>query len=120
MLGMHVDETLPWSVHVNMLCSSLTRVIGAFWRIHTILDYRAKVLYYNSYILPKLTYCISIWGPNVAISLINKLYIIQKRAVRIIFNTGIDTPSQFLFLNANCYISINWYFTAKLCLYLKF
>ena len=100
MLGMHVDETLSWSVHVNMLCSSLTRVIGAFWRIHTFLDYRAKMLYYNSYILPKLTYCISVWGPNVATSLINKLYIIQKRAVRIIFNTGIDTPSQFLFLNA--------------------
>ena len=31
MLGMHVDETLSWSVHVNMLCSSLTRVIGAFF-----------------------------------------------------------------------------------------
>ena len=30
MLGMHVDETLSLSVHVNMLCSSLTRVIGAF------------------------------------------------------------------------------------------
>ena len=100
MLGMHVDETISWSVHVNMLCSSLTRVIGAFWRIHTFLDYRVKVLYYNSYILSKLTYCISIWGPNLATSLINKLYIIQKRAVRIIFNTGIDTPSQFLFLNA--------------------
>ena len=97
---MHIDENLSWSVHINNMCTNLAQILAAFWRMHQYLDFKTKMLYYNSYILPKLMYCINVWGPNASTVLLNKLHIIQKRAVRIVFNTCRDAHTSSLFLNA--------------------
>ena len=67
-------ETLSCSFHVNMLCSSLTRVLGDF-------DFAQDYLLY--------------WGPNVATSLMNKLFVIRKKLSELTLTLVIYTFSKF-------------------------
>ena len=51
---------------------------------------------YNSLVLPHLNYCNYIWG-NTYKSHLMKLYIFQKRAIRIITKSHVHSPSKPLF-----------------------
>ena len=60
------------------------------------LSYDMKIMYYNSFIVSRMDYCICIWG-GASVKLINKLYKIQKRAARIILCDHFETSSKELF-----------------------
>ena len=62
LLGIIIDEHLTWKLHINNLCSTLSCTIAAFWKINKYLDFNAKVLYYNGYILSRLLYSANVWS----------------------------------------------------------
>ena len=66
------------------------------YRIGKFLDFKSKTLFYNSYVLPRIDYCLSIWGDAPSDSL-SKLFRLQKRAARIVLNGNKDTPSIYMF-----------------------
>ena len=66
------------------------------WRNRQILPFSSRLLFYNSYILSKIDYCLPIWG-NSAKNGLDKIWRLQKRAVRIVCNVPYDTPSSDLF-----------------------
>ena len=49
------------------------------------LSIKSLKLLYNAFILPNLSYCITIWG-NTYKSNINRFIILQNRAIRAIYN----------------------------------
>ena len=51
---------------------------------------------YNTLVLPFLSYCIHVWGKAAEIHS-NKIFILQKKAVRLIAGVPPRTPSQPLF-----------------------
>ena len=55
-----------------------------------------KIKFYNSYILPILHYCCTIWGKDNK-RYINKINMLQKRIAKINLNKPIRTPSEGLF-----------------------
>ena len=59
-LDIIIDEHLTWKLHINNLCLTFSCTIAAFWKINKYLDFNAKVLYYNGYILSRLLYCANI------------------------------------------------------------
>ena len=59
-----------------------------------------KIKFYNSYILPILHYCCTIWGKDNK-RYINKINMLQKRIAKIILNKPIRTPSEGLFKQLN-------------------
>ena len=61
-LGLVVDNDLTWSSHINLLCRKLSTIIGLLWRIKDYLSYDMKIMYYNSFIVSRMDYCICIWG----------------------------------------------------------
>jgi hypothetical protein len=96
LLGVHIDSKLTWHIHVeNTLkkCNSLLYLLG---RIKYYLSIPMRKLYFNSYILPHLDYCCTIWG-NCNSDLINSVICFQKRAARLILDVNIDTSSETLF-----------------------
>ena len=95
-LGLHIDNSLSWRVHVNNLCNELSKLTGMLWRNRQILPFSSRLLFYNSYILSKIDYCLPIWG-NSAKNGLDKIWRLQKRAVRIVCNVPYDTPSSDLF-----------------------
>ena len=60
-----------------------TLIIGVMARAKYYISSHHLALLYNSSILPNLKYCASIWGTNYS-TRIDKLVILQKRALRII------------------------------------
>ena len=89
-LGLHIDNSLSWRVHVNNLCNELSKLTGMLWRNRQILPFSSRLLFYNSYILSKIDYCLPIWG-NSAKNGLDKIWRLQKRAVRIVCNVMLFT-----------------------------
>ena len=95
-LGVYIDNNLTWRDRVDNLCSEMSKLIGLLWRSKHLLPFSSRILFYNSYILPKLNYCLSVWG-KTSHSNLDKIWKLQKRAISRIFNKPYDEPTQDLF-----------------------
>ena len=96
LLGLNIDQRLTWKSHADSICKKISGLVGLMYRIGKFLDFKSKTLFYNSYILPRIDYCLSIWGDAPSDSL-SKLFRLQKRAARIVLNVNKDTPSIYMF-----------------------
>ena len=95
-LGVNVDNTLEWHLQIKDVCARVNSKLYMFKIISKHLSGNMKVLFYNSYILPVLDYCNTIWG-SCNQTQIYKLSKLQKRAARIILNKSFHTPSAIMF-----------------------
>ena len=55
-----------------------------------------KCLFYNTFILSKIDYCLNIWGSSSKCNL-ECILKLQKRAARIILSANIETRSDIMF-----------------------
>ena len=97
-LGLFIDKNMSWNIHIDNLCRELSKLIGLLWRNRHLLPYHCRLLFYNSFILPRIDYCLPIWG-NSSIQGMNKIWRLQKKAVRLICNVPFDAPTADLFKN---------------------
>ena len=96
-----IDKNLTWKPHIEHLYSQLYKLIGLLWRNRHMLPKCSKILFYNSFILTKIDYCLPIWG-NAAQVHLDKIWRLQKRAIRIIHNVSLDAPTESLFKELHC------------------
>ena len=113
-LGVLIDNNLSWKQHIEHLCAEVSKLIGLLWRNKHLLPYSSCVLFYNSYIQPRIDYCLPIWLKASAIHL-DKIFRLQKRAIRTVFNVPYDTPTQDLFKQSG-WISIHQRYLYQLCI----
>ena len=82
-LGIYTDEHLSWAQHIEFLSKKIARNVGILSKLkHFLPMYIMNTLYY-SLILSHLHYCTLLWA-NTYNTCLNKLRILQKKAVRII------------------------------------
>ena len=62
LLGVHVNNTLTWSVHIEATLKKCNSLLYLLNRIKQYINVPTRKLFYNAYILPHLDYCCSIWG----------------------------------------------------------
>ena len=96
-LGIMLDENLKWESHISFVCRKISRDIGIMGRARPYLSSKELLLLYNSFILPHLNYCAMIWGSAYQTRL-QKILVLQKRAVRIIDRKPFLFPSNELFV----------------------
>ena len=96
LLGVTIDNTLNWSAQVDATIKKCNSLLFLLCRIKIYLDIPTRKLYFNSYILPHLDYCNSIWG-NCSNELLDKIIKFQKRAARLILDKDLSVPSSELF-----------------------
>ena len=82
-LGVFIDKSLKFTKHIDYTSNIVSRNIGIMARVRFYIDKRTTLLLYNALILPYLNYCCIVWGNNYHAQL-EKLIILQKRAVRLI------------------------------------
>ena len=82
-LGMIIDPNLKWNLHIDHLTTVISRNIGVMSRAKFFLDTHLLTLLYNSLVLPYINYCCVVWGFTFP-SYLNKIELLQKRAIRII------------------------------------
>ena len=61
-LRLNVDNNLTWRTHVDTVCGNISSLIGLMYRVRKCLDFNSVLLFYNSYILPLIDCCLTLWG----------------------------------------------------------
>ena len=83
---MYLDEHLTWKYHINFVCKQIAKSIGILFRTRFYLSCKTKLTLYYTLIYPCITYFNSTWS-STYVSNLNRIYYLQKRAVRAITNS---------------------------------
>ena len=87
-LGVRIDNNLTWSIHSILLL----KISSNIWLLSKLKDYLSteqRVQIYKTYIQPHIDYCSTIWGGTSQYNL-NRIFRLQKRAVKIIVDYQYD------------------------------
>ena len=95
-LGLHIDKNLTWKIHIDNLCKEVSKLIGLLWRNKHILPYSCRLLFYKAYILPKIDFCLTIWGKSSQ-TFLDRIWKLQKRAIRIVCDLPYSEPTRHVF-----------------------
>ena len=82
-LGVLLDDKLNFKLHVGHVVGKIAKHSGILFKIRDSLPRAARIRYYNSFILPYLTYNVHHWG-NTNDDHLKPLVLTQKRIVRCI------------------------------------
>ena len=74
---MYIDAKLNWKVYIDYICKRVLQFIAILHKIKFSLSIKSLKLLYNAFILPNLSYCITIWS-NTYKSNINRIIILQN------------------------------------------
>ena len=95
-LGVVIDNKLNWSEHTKLVTQKISKGIGVIIKARKYFNHETLLSLYNTMILPFLSYCVHIWGAASAVHL-QRIYILQKKIVRIICGVAPRTHSRPLF-----------------------
>ena len=95
-LGVYIDEKLKWDKHVQQILTKISKNTGILIKLGHLLSTPVLLQLYNTLILPYLNYCNIVWGSAPEIVL-NKLHVLQKKAMRIVDKTSFRAHSDPIF-----------------------
>ena len=85
-LGVIVNETLTWDMHIQYVCSKLYRSIGSLRRLRKSLPAKLRVSVYHALIQSHVSYAISVWGSGGNPNKLMPVFKCQKHALRCLFS----------------------------------
>ena len=95
-LGVILDSKLTFKSHIDYISNKIAKCIGIISRAKYILATDSLRTLYMALVQPYLLYCIEIWGHTFE-SYTKKLFLMQKRLVRIITHSKYDEHTVPLF-----------------------
>ena len=95
-LGLQLHHTVKWNKQLSCISLKIPKITGLIHKLKS--EYPTSILksIYNTLILPNINYCILSWG-----SQIDKLYLLQKRAIRNISESDFGAHTEPLFKEHN-------------------
>ena len=97
-VGVTVDQKLSWRNHIDNICKIISRNIGIIYKVKTCLPLNSLIMLYSSMILPYLNYGLLVWG-NTHQTLLDKVFLLQKKIIRIICNSPFHSHTDALFFD---------------------
>lgn len=91
-LGIIIDKHLNWNNHTEMIAKKISKTIGVMNRLKHSLPSNILLTIYNSLILSYINYGIIVWGNKC-----DRLFILQKKALRVICNAKYNAHTNPLF-----------------------
>ena len=91
-LGLTINEFMNWSSHSAKITNRISRTLGIMNRLKRYLPFSAMKLMYDSLILSHLQFGITCWGFEW-----NRIFKLQKRALRIMTNSKYNAHTEPLF-----------------------
>ena len=104
-LGVLIDKNVTWKYHIDYIASKISRVVGIISRLRHSVPLNTLIQVYRSLISPYTHYGIAAWGQAAQVCL-RRVFILQKRALRIIFFGDNRSHAIPLFVSANVLLSI--------------
>ena len=97
-LGVYIDQHLTWKTHVNFIAAKISKSVGLLYKAKCYLPSKSLLTLYYALIYPYLTYCNFIWACTYVTNM-QRIYLLQKRAVRVISKADYKASSKPLFAN---------------------
>lgn len=118
LLGVYLDSQMSWSKHVDNLSNKLSTLCYAMriLKQHCSNDILIHAYYGNFY--PHLLYGILFWG-SCAQSYTNRIFVLQKKVLRIMFNLNTLTSCKRTFIDKKFLTLYGIYIYAVLCYFFK-
>ena len=91
-LGIILDRHLSWNEHITSVATKISKTIGVLNRLKHFLPPYILKLIYNSLIGSKIKYGLLSWG-----SCSERIFKLQKKAVRVITNSKYNSHTDALF-----------------------
>lgn len=82
-LGLHIDENLSWTMHINHVISKLNSAYYVLRNLKSIMDTEYLLNIYYSLAYSHIKYLILYWGQSKDI---NRIFVQQKRILRMMFS----------------------------------
>ena len=98
-LGIHLDEHLSWSEHINYLLPKISRNTGMLTKIRHFVDNKTLLNIYYALFNSYITYGCQIWAQNKN-PLLKRIFSLQNKALRIINFKSYRTPANALYANS--------------------
>ena len=95
-LGVIIDSNLSFGSHIGSVCGKVAKTAGVLFKLSRYVPTYVLVDLYYSLVYPCLIYCITVWGGAADVHL-NKLFLIQKRIIRIVTNSEYLAHTDHLF-----------------------
>lgn len=95
-LGVFINENLSWKQHINHISIKISKSIGIIYRSRYFLSQKSKLSLYYTLIYPYLIYCNVVWS-STYVSNLHRLFLLQKRIIRILTNADYRAHSAPLF-----------------------
>jgi exonuclease III len=86
-LGVTIDNKLNWHEHINNVKCKISSSTYIMNRVKHVLDNKHMKMLYYSLIHPYLVYGVTLWGGTHS-TYIKKLFILQKKSIRIVNKAG--------------------------------
>jgi len=99
-LGVFIDEKLNWKKHIDHIASKISKGLCAMGRIRNIVPTKSLLMLYHALVYPYLTYCNIVWG-SASASALNKIVVLQNRAVRLVTRSPFRSSCNSLFARLN-------------------
>jgi hypothetical protein len=97
-LGITIDQYLRWQQHLEVLQSKLSRAIFGIRSLRGLSDEKTALLAYHGMFHSLISYGTLIWGNG---TLVNDIFILQKRAIRSIYKLSSRTSCRPFFQKSN-------------------
>ena len=99
-LGIMVDNKSNWMEHIKCISQKIAKGIGIIIKARKSFESETLLNLYNALILPHISYGIQVWGTAASIHL-HRLYVLQKKIVRIICGVHPRTHTEPLYKSLN-------------------
>jgi hypothetical protein len=114
-LGITLDSSLSYQFHIDALAIKLRRAIAALYKLSTWNRPDISLRFYHACFQSHIDYCLSVWG-NLTVARSNRLFILQKHALRLIYQVNRLSPSAPLFTRSGV-LPFRQRFVFRTCLY---
>jgi len=99
-LGLYIDAKLEWHDHIQYIKNKLNSSLYALRKVKNVLNTNHLTTLYYSLIYPYIDYGISLWGSTYKTH-VNKIFIKQKKAIRIMTGAQYNAHTNPLFKQLN-------------------
>ena len=113
-LGLQLNHNLKWNTHINCVSLKISKVTGLLYKLKSVYPITILKSIYNTLVLPHINYCILSWG-----SQIDRIHLLQKRAIRNISKSNFRAHTEPLFKEHNLLKVQDIYYIAVLKFYFK-
>ena len=94
-LGVYIDENLNWKYQIDKLAMKLRQANGVLSKLRHFVVRETLIQIYYAIFQSHLNYSLQVWGQNLSVN--NRLFILQKTALRLMTFSRPDASSQPLF-----------------------